>query len=322
MGAAPKHIDKYTAAYRRLFPRSPILLLRSEPDHFLRPAKARENVARPGAAVLDRYAADPAAFASAGDADIDGVLARLREARVAEKDDGEQGENYGHGGENSKQGGEEGKSGSTKETARPMLVHLWSNGGSGSFAAVRALTRHVPRYTVLFDSAPGQFHFRSTLTAFGLTVPTPWVRRLLAPLLFAMVAYFWARVRLRPLFGGGAGPLRAAADSHNDPSLLGTEIRRTYVYSDEDELVPAPDVEAHAAQAKEAGFDVRLEKFSGAHVAHARADPDRYWRVVRETWYGPDAKVVADAQGTESARTSETADTGKTETEPVTEARA
>lgn len=65
------------------------------------------------------------------------------------------------------------------------------------------------------------------------------------------------------------------------------ERSRTYIYSPEDEMVEYRHVERHAEEAREkrAGVKVRTERFEGSrHVAHMRLDPERYWRVVGDTW--------------------------------------
>ncbi|BEI85685.1 hypothetical protein CcaverHIS002_0510860 [Cutaneotrichosporon cavernicola] len=50
MGAQPAHMDKYIEPYRRLFPSSPILVLRSEPGDWLVPWKKPDM--SPGADVV------------------------------------------------------------------------------------------------------------------------------------------------------------------------------------------------------------------------------------------------------------------------------
>lgn len=62
-------------------------------------------------------------------------------------------------------------------------------------------------------------------------------------------------------------------------------VPRLYIYGPGDILISASDVEAHAEEAKKQGIDVRLERFNGSmHVAHMRADLDRYWGAVKDIW--------------------------------------
>ncbi|EJT46965.1 hypothetical protein A1Q1_04208 [Trichosporon asahii var. asahii CBS 2479] len=100
----------------------------------------------------------------------------------------------------------------------------------------------------------------------------------------------WRRGRALRVHGTDRprGPLAKSSDAHNDKRWLGPEVRRTYVYSDEDALIKSSDVEAHAAEAEARGFVVRREKFTSPHVAHARDDPERYWRIAKETFTGTD----------------------------------
>lgn len=95
--------------------------------------------------------------------------------------------------------------------------------------------------------------------------------------------------------------------------LIGSQTLRTYIYSKQDAMIDWRHVEMHAADAATGGVNknannnnknhnngevsspttstrrtkipCRLEMFHGSgHVAHMRHDPERYWRVVVETW--------------------------------------
>ena len=57
------------------------------------------------------------------------------------------------------------------------------------------------------------------------------------------------------------------------------------MYSPLDEMIPAAEVEAHAADAQRRGLIVRKELFAeSSHVAHAKMYPERYWGTITETW--------------------------------------
>jgi len=83
--------------------------------------------------------------------------------------------------------------------------------------------------------------------------------------------------------------------------MIGSQTLRTYIYSKQDAMIDWRHVEKHAADAATGGdnnsnnkksdgssrvkIPCRLEMFHGSgHVAHMRHDPERYWRVVTETW--------------------------------------
>lgn len=167
-----------------------------------------------------------------------------------------------------------------------LLVHVFSNGGSAILSHLyRAYGGPLPRHVTVFDSAPGEFTYRGSWAAFTAGLSPLW-RLALAPLVHAAIACLWA---LRAVFG--RDPLGRAAAAHNNPRRNRGEARRAYVYSREDRLVGWEAVERHADGADERGFVVRRERFEGSeHVAHARRDWERYWRVVWEVWDGRGAE--------------------------------
>ena len=93
-------------------------------------------------------------------------------------------------------------------------------------------------------------------------------------------------------------PIERVRRDLNDASLM-SEVRRCYIYSDEDPMVDFHDVELHASEAARRGFTVQSEKFHGSgHCAHVRVGSGaRYWDVVRNTWLdahgGGDGSPVA-----------------------------
>jgi hypothetical protein len=244
MGARDQHIAKYVAPYQALFPTSPILLLRSEPSHFLHPRGTARELAPAIPFVLSIF---PELSET--------TPAACTPARVQQPQ---------------------------------LLIHAWSNGGTACLYNLRLAlpTTRLPPYTLVLDSTPGTFRYRSSYLAFttGLKGPAKW---LVAPLMHLLCAWFWF---VHVLIGRGqTGPLARMRRALNDDAAKAAEVRRTYVYGEGDRLVDWRDVEAHAEAAEQKGFAVRRERFEGGeHVAHVRADPARYWRVVKETWEGLD----------------------------------
>ncbi|KAB5528039.1 hypothetical protein GE09DRAFT_975575 [Coniochaeta sp. 2T2.1] len=183
------------------------------------------------------------------------------------------------------------KSDSTSKKPR-LLIHLFSNAGNcmkshlyDHYAATaRPNTSDdpvLPPHTTVWDSSPGVIVYRGTVSAFSFAFPAGWARWCALPFVHLVFAVLWVYYKIP-----GTDVLAYYRERHNTPALV-REVRRTYVYSDEDATIPAWGIEAHAAQARERGFDVRLEKFEGSeHVAHMRHDPERYWRIARETWEG------------------------------------
>jgi len=80
----------------------------------------------------------------------------------------------------------------------------------------------------------------------------------------------------------------------NDAKLFNGQVsakKRCYIYSDADDLAHWRDMEAHAADAEAKGWVVECEGFHGSpHVRHMRADPARYWGIVKR--YLKDASAI------------------------------
>lgn len=172
-----------------------------------------------------------------------------------------------------------------------LLVHTFSNGGVSQLLSIASDSR---RYSVgpldpaafIFDSCPGCSGLRIMLTAFTARFQSRWARLALYPLV--TVAYMFSVLKgYAPLLWLGKPkpqPIENLRRLLQDPSLLAPSPR-TYIYSREDQLIPWQAVEKHADDARSLGINVRLERFVGSsHVAHERADSERYWQLVKEAW--------------------------------------
>ncbi|KAK1688433.1 hypothetical protein BDP55DRAFT_605919 [Colletotrichum godetiae] len=174
----------------------------------------------------------------------------------------------------------------TGQRAPQLLFHVFSNGGATNLAkflelyadADRAGRLELPLHVTLYDSCPGGFHWMRSYRALSASMP-----RILAPLAHVFIGWFWLfHVPLGRV--GFFGKMWAAL---RQKALLGSERRRAYLYSKEDEMIYWGDVERHAEESAEAGFKVRKERFDGSqHVAHAKLDSSRYWGLVRDVWDG------------------------------------
>lgn len=174
-----------------------------------------------------------------------------------------------------------------------MLVHVFSNGGSTTLKYLYDLYPKIvgrgesstpfPAHATIFDSAPGRFQWSRSVTAFSLSAARSnfFVRMFVTAMAHMMSALYWV---LTVPWGRG-GFLERTWLAHNVKVKNQTEVKRTYIYSKDDQLVNYKDIEEHAAQAREQGYQVTSEEFKGtAHVAHARGDEGRYWSIVRDTW--------------------------------------
>jgi hypothetical protein len=172
------------------------------------------------------------------------------------------------------------------DAAPKMLVQMFSNGGIHTASYLRNMLRGaqphgtpiLPRYVLIFDSCPGYFRWMSSYKA--LMQMLPWWSGPAVHSVIAMVCLYHFLRRLPAIQNRNARALRS-------PGLLAREARRTYLYGTEDDLILWQDVEDNARKANEAGFTIRMEKFIGAkHVAIMRSEPERYWKVIQNSWLG------------------------------------
>lgn len=166
-----------------------------------------------------------------------------------------------------------------------FLLHVFSNGGVSSAATLWELwiqrvndEASIPRHAVVMDSCPGYFHWQRDHHVLARPLPS-WA----SPLVWVLLVTVWAlHVPL-----GRIKPHDVYASALNTEGKIARETRRAYLYGDMDQSVGWGDVEIHAREAALRGSKMRMEKFEGSgHVSHVRADGERYWRVVKETWQG------------------------------------
>ncbi|CBF89721.1 hypothetical protein AN0323.2 [Aspergillus nidulans FGSC A4] len=175
----------------------------------------------------------------------------------------------------------------------PVLIHMFSNGGVFAIThlleAYQQATGHPLRISsTIIDSAPGTATLTASFKAFSFVLPRTWILRLLGKVvLYAYLASMFALGKAVGKLFGVRDAVSVARQAINDGRILrgsGTAglPRRCYIYSDADELVDWKDVERHASDAESMGFVVQREKYTGSeHVAHMRADPERYWNTVK-----------------------------------------
>ncbi|KID93450.1 hypothetical protein MAJ_10588, partial [Metarhizium majus ARSEF 297] len=176
----------------------------------------------------------------------------------------------------------------TQSSSPPLLIHIFSNGGSSSIANLydqyAAMAgpdedKRLPPHVTILDSCPGLWSMPHAVAFVSVSL-SPFQRLIAAPILYAWAAVWSISMALgiMPDFMGDWGR------AHNNNPGNAAEIRRVYIYSPSDTLIDYEEVEAHAAEAKAKGFSVELEKFDGsAHVAHLRKDENRYWEIIRRT---------------------------------------
>ncbi|KAH6847010.1 hypothetical protein B0I37DRAFT_135831 [Chaetomium sp. MPI-CAGE-AT-0009] len=190
-----------------------------------------------------------------------------------------------------------------KATDGRVLLHVMSNtGGINCAATLNAFAQHtrgstvMPHGMMVCDSTPGSTDFARNVGAWSraMTVGTagwfPWP---------AGVTQGLAAVFLAFLYGAGwvLGATSAGEYSRlavNDARLSDAGAKRLYLYSKEDEIIRWEDIEHHAADARQKGWSVTAELFEGtAHVGHMRAHAEQYWAAIAAAW----KEAVAGADG-------------------------
>ncbi|GAA5911565.1 hypothetical protein JCM5296_007211 [Sporobolomyces johnsonii] len=250
MDAQLQHAEKYVVSYRTLYPFSPVLLLRSSQTAFY------------GLSGDFNRALAPA---------VDLIRAR--------------------------------STGTAGPESR-ILVHVFSNGGCMTLKRLNELlakptptagtgekepllesedeqvARRLPARAVVFDSCPGGTSLQITLRAFTAPIRSRWLK---LPAMAALTLIYGA-TKIWNFIRRQHPTLVRLYNYLNTPGAL-PPIPRLYLYSKADLLVPFTDVERHAAEAAAQGITVRQEVFEKTpHVAHARAEPERYWRAVTKLW--------------------------------------
>jgi hypothetical protein len=177
-----------------------------------------------------------------------------------------------------------------QSTTGKIVGAVYSNGGAFGFTNLARLYaahtgRPLPLDGLLLDSAPGSAaDLASGQRAILASIP-PFLRRAPARVfvIFTIqLCFILYRIMLR--WTGRVDPITTIRADLLDGRLLRKGGQRAYIFGEEDVMVPAGAVVQHAQESERAGWTVRRELWKGSgHVAHARADKERYWAVVRGT---------------------------------------
>lgn len=269
--ARPRHVAKYADGYRRLFPHARIVLV------FSPILKALYQT-------LDARARSMLPV-------IEAVYPR--EEALEEKPAGEKSQDDANDAPTA--------TGSTTKTASTparerVLLHVMSNTGGINFAATMyayakqagAGSGHVfPHDMLVCDSTPGSTNFLpnvgpwSRAMALGAARWFPWpfvVTQALAALFLGCLHGFGWLV-------GATSAAEFSRRAANDPNFTDASAKRLYLYSKEDDIIHWEDIEEHAAEARQKGWNVSAEVFDGTpHVGHMRGHPDQYWAAISAAW--------------------------------------
>ncbi|RMJ01904.1 hypothetical protein CDV36_015568 [Fusarium kuroshium] len=228
MDAIPKHVSKYTAGYRRLYPGTTIITISSTyPDFLYRSRAAQKACMEP---VLPFLARD--------------------------------------------------------SSHAKIIVHLFSNGGGLGFVNLCGVFQKntgmaLPVQSLILDSCPGRASLSRGSAALLQNFPKQWylnwpMTALLYPLFFT----FWLYTRLQP-----SDVLETIRKELNDEKLVTTSAPRLYLYTTQDEIANAHDIEGHIASSEELGYSVHKVRFdNGSHVGLLRDNLEVYWEHIEAHW--------------------------------------
>ncbi|RKF80410.1 Transmembrane protein 53 [Golovinomyces cichoracearum] len=168
-----------------------------------------------------------------------------------------------------------------------VLIHLMSNGGMRTCGYIvnkfkENTGRLLPIGAVVIDSAPGKATWNSSVRAFSFSS----FRNPVMIFLRYCLIYFLFSIYCSIFFILNT-PDTVAIDRMdlNDPEIFDRKATRLYIYSESDQIVDWKDVEEHAIESKDAGYQVSCEKFStSGHAGHLMVDGTRYWDAIKRLW--------------------------------------
>ncbi|KIJ29433.1 hypothetical protein M422DRAFT_229263 [Sphaerobolus stellatus SS14] len=174
-----------------------------------------------------------------------------------------------------------------------VIYHAFSNGGCfrlADFLSLRPISTQSYS-TIVFDSCPGVYEIKATTLAFLAPFKSKILRflaRILIMSCFSLMS-LWNRLLRKTDIQQTAVRIPL-----NNGHLVRKDMPRAYIYSKSDKLVQSWAVEAHADEAEKKGYmTTRHVYLNSDHVAHFRTDPERYKRIIRDSWQivvsGPEA---------------------------------
>lgn len=159
-------------------------------------------------------------------------------------------------------------------------MHAFSNGGAQCAIQVVAALPPAHRATAfrafVLDSCPGEASYTRSANAILLPLAkSPTLKLLAFPFIHLLLCLIFIADRVF----GFENVVARARRRLNSSAYIAHAVPRLYIYSSADQMVPALDVEAHAEQARCAGYsDVANLRFEASgHCAHASRYAEQYW---------------------------------------------
>ena len=267
LGAARKHIAKYTTLYRHVAPDARILLIESSVSILTSTVVSQQRIKE---------------FAPAAAA----VLDTLVECQHRSSHYPEEPANGRH--DNQEAAFKTNRLPSSSSPARPQIIlHIFSNGGMSSTTNLLRVLRSrmgepLALKGLIFDSCPGKgASYWQTFNAIIISFPKSIVWRFLGALLthcfLIFLVVYVACGHENPVTMWRRAPLEESRPARG----------ALYLSSREDRMIDWTDIEQHANEARTKGWRVKQILFEGSgHCAHLATDERRYVEAVKSIWEG------------------------------------
>jgi len=174
-------------------------------------------------------------------------------------------------------------------TDETLLVHVMSNAGSKQWCVIndsliQSTGRSLYNAATVIDSAPGCAQFSQTWASLAQSLPRAFLPKVL---LGSILGLILCLMHVQKYIVPGPDILDCVRSQMNDAGSSVKSSRRTYVFSEGDDIIGWEDVESHAKEAEKKGWVVELVKIHGStHVGHLRRDPETYRQAIEKTWSG------------------------------------
>lgn len=279
LGAAPKHIAKYTGLYKSIAPGARILLIESNVPILISSYNHQRDVIKPAVSVvldtlaeLDYHSATSDTKSISNDHLPNGSASRTLETDAQPK----------------------------------VLLHTFSNGGTNTATQLLLVLNSnlhspLPLSGLVCDSCPANGTYWKSYDAMVLSLPKDFASRLLGALAchcILILLYTWiacgnenpASLNRRIMQASeivGPGWETSVKDREQGGIKVESKGRVCYFYSKADKMCHWEDIKEHAEKAKAMGWSVKEFVFEGSgHCAHFSKDEDKYANAVKSLWQG------------------------------------
>lgn len=166
-----------------------------------------------------------------------------------------------------------------------VLLHIMSNGGCNTLVqlllSAQEASLHVPLTAMIMDCCPGFDSLDMYYRAASHSLPKGFFGQVLGPpALYSMCGTITIAQKLN--YSTRLNDTRVLL---NDSALIPAHVRKLYLYSFIDKIVPWKDARQHAAEALARGYEVDSIMFESAiHTALLMNDEKRYTSAIRDFW--------------------------------------